>query len=474
MGRSRGRGRSRAGPRIGELGFWHASLGTPPPRRPSLPGAIEADVCIVGAGYTGLWTAWALRRADPSLRVVVLEAAHVGFGASGRNGGWLSGLMPGNRSVMARSPGGRAGVVALQHHLRDAVAEVAAVCVDEGIDADLHRGGSLAVATTAAQARRLRAEVDEDRRWGLAGDDIWWLGRAEVRARVDVPGALGASFTPHCARIHPAKLVRGVADAAERAGAQIYEATPVTSIAPRLAGTVFGDVRAEWVVQATEGFTARLPGQRRRVLPMNSSMLVTEPLPQAAWEEIGWAGYETMRDGAHAYAYAQRTADGRIALGGRGVPYRFGSRIDHRGAVDGATVAALSDTAHRLFPASRHSGVAHAWCGVLGVARDWCPAVVADRTTGLAAAGGYVGDGVTASYLAGRTLADLITGADTSRVRLPWVGHRARSWEPEPLRWLGARGIYWLYRAADRAEATPSAGDSSSPWARIADMISGR
>ncbi|MGH8920332.1 MAG: NAD(P)/FAD-dependent oxidoreductase, partial [Actinomycetes bacterium] len=281
--------------RNGEVSFWQASLG-PPPRRPSLPGPSEADVCVVGAGYTGLWTAWAVRRADPTLRVVVLEADHVGFGASGRNGGWLSGLLPGNRAVLARGAGGRSGVIGLQHHLFAAVDEVAAVCEDEGIDADLHVGGSLAVATGAAQLARLRAELDADRAWGVGPVDAWPLSATEVAERVRVADALGGIYTPHCARIHPAKLVRGLAEAAARAGAEIYEATPVTSIGPHVATTTAGAVRARWVVRATEGFTARLPGLRRRLLPMNSSMVVTAPLPPDAWAAIGWRGAETVRD----------------------------------------------------------------------------------------------------------------------------------------------------------------------------------
>jgi glycine/D-amino acid oxidase-like deaminating enzyme len=239
------------------------------------------------------------------------------------------------------------------------------------------------------------------------------------------------------------------------------------------------------VVRATEGFTATVAGAHRRLLPMNSSMVVTEPLPPSLWEALGWEGMETLRDGAHAYAYAQRTADGRIAIGGRGVPYRFGSRVDARGITPASTVEQLSGALRRLFPAVGEAGVgiAHAWSGVLGVARDWCPAVVVERSSGggtggedggLAWAGGYVGDGVTTSYLAGLTLADLILGRETSRTVLPWVGHTSRAWEPEPFRWLGVRGIYGLYRAADRAEARRPADSRTSRWALLADRISGR
>jgi glycine/D-amino acid oxidase-like deaminating enzyme len=358
------------------------------------------------------------------------------------------------------------------------------VCNAEAIDADAHKGGTLAVATTPAQLARLRASFEADRDWGVGPDDAWWLSASEVGARVRVAGALGGVFSPHCARVQPAKLVAGLAEAAERRGVTIYESTPATSIEPHRVRTDFGDVSAEFVVRATEGFTPGLPGYSRAILPMNSSMVITEPLPEAAWADIGWTGAETLRDAAHVYAYAQRTADGRIALGGRGVPYRFGSRLDHRGESDAATAAQLAATLQRLFPAAGSVRLAHSWCGVLGVARDWCPSVGLDRSTGLGWAGGYVGDGVTTSHLAGRTLADLILGRDTALVTLPWVGHHSRGWEPEPFRWAGVKSIYALYRAADRAEAPgpggtgasegEGAGGRDSRWAWLADRISGR
>jgi glycine/D-amino acid oxidase-like deaminating enzyme len=465
-------GPERPGIRNGEVSFWQRALGGPPPRRPSLPGPTEADVCIVGAGYTGLWTAWALITASPELRVVVVEATHVGFGASGRNGGWLSGLLPGDRERWAAGPGGRDAVVALQRHLMTAVDDVLAACITEGIEADAHKGGTLAVATTPAQQARLHLGFVADQAWGVGPEDAWELTAPEVRARVAVAGARSGVFSPHCARIHPAKLVRGLADAVTRRGVEIYEATPATGIGAHVVRTPFGDVRATWVVRATEGFTATLPGSHRTLLPMNSSMVVTEPLDEAVWKAVGWAGGETLRDGAHAYTYAQRTADGRIALGGRGVPYRFGSKLDHRGESAPATATALAESLHRLLPATRDVVLDHSWCGVLGVARDWCPSVGLDRTTGVGWAGGYVGDGVTTAHLAGRTLADLILGVDSERVRLPWVNRSSRRWEPEPFRWLGVQGIYALYRAADRAESDGRAGDSR--WAGVADRISGR
>ena len=457
--------------RNGEVSYWWQGRGGFPPRRPSLPGPAEADVCIVGGGFTGLWTAWYLKRAVPTLRVIVLEAAFAGFGASGRNGGWLTAALPGSRERYARGPRGRNGVLDLQRQLQQTVDEVAAVCQAEGIDAHLVKGGCLSVAFTPAQHERLRASLRADRAWGQDEADARYLDRAELSARIAFPGGLGAVYTPHCARVQPARLVTGLADAVQRAGAEIYEATPVTRIEPHRACTVFGDVTARYVLRATEGFTTRLPGQRRALLPMNSSMIVTEPLGDDVWREIGWDGCETLGDEAHVYIYAQRTADGRIALGGRSVPYRYGSGIDHRGAVPPGTAQGLAGSLRTLLPQLGQVRVEHAWCGVLGVPRDWCATVSLDRPAGLGWAGGYTGHGVAASNLAGRTLADLVLGQQTPRTELPWVEHQARRWEPEPARWLGVRGLYAAFRLADRLEAGGSA--RTSMLARAAGAIAG-
>jgi glycine/D-amino acid oxidase-like deaminating enzyme len=294
----------------------------------------------------------------------------------------------------------------------------------------------------------------------------------ETRERVNVSGALGSQFSANGARLNPAKLVRGLADVVDASGVAIYESTPVSLIRPHEVVTPFGVVTASFVVRATEGFTASFAGLHRRWLPMNSSMIVTEPLDETTWDEIGWSGNETLGDTAHAFMYAQRTSDGRIAIGGRGVPYRYGSRIDSDGETSGVTVAQLRRVLTDLFPVLGDVSIEHAWSGVLGVPRDWCATVEFDSTTGVAAAGGYAGHGVTAASLAGRTLRDLIMGRDTDLTRLPWVNWRARSWEPEPLRWIGVRSLYLAYRAADRAEA--SGRETTSHLARVADIISGR
>ncbi len=451
--------------RIGELGFWWHSIGGPPPARAPLAGPAQADVAIVGAGYTGLWTAYYLKRARPSLRIVVLEAERAGFGASGRNGGWLSGFFSGPPRTYGR------GYADLQRAMFQTVEEVAAVVEEHAIDADLVRGGTLTVALDRAQLARLREAVAAARANGLHEQDLRELSGEELRSRVRVADALGASFSPHVARIHPVKLLLGLAAAVESLGVEIHEHTPVTEIGPERARTPRGDVRAQWVVRATEGYTASLRGQRRALVPMNSSMIVSEPLAPEAWEEIGWDGAETIGDGAHVYAYLQRTADGRIAIGGRGVPYRYGSRTDGRGETAARTVASLREKLAAMFPAAAGARIDHAWSGVLGVPRDWAPAVVADTTRGLAHAGGYVGEGVGAANLAARTLRDLILGERTELTALPWVGRRTRRWEPEPLRWAEIRAVYAAYRHCDAGERRTG---RPARLAALIDAASGR
>ncbi|GAB4067883.1 FAD-dependent oxidoreductase [Ancylobacter sonchi] len=454
----------------GNVSFWYADIGGLPGYRPSLPGDIEADVCIVGAGYTGLWTAYYLKQAEPSLRIVLVEKEFAGFGASGRNGGWLSGGFGWSRERYAQHSS-RGAVIDMQRAMLGTVDEVIAVAAKEGIDADIRRVDNLNVATNPAQWQRAQADYQEARRWEVPEERMALLNAGEARARIAIHNAQGAFVLRDVARVQPAKLVQGLAAAVVRLGVPIYEQTTVRSIEKGRVTTDRGTVRAEKIVRATEGFTAGLPGQQRLWLPLNSAIVVTEPLPDALWKQIGWDGYEVLGDGAHAYCYAQRTREGRIAMGGRGVPYRFGSRTDTRGQTQQATIDKLHEILVTLLPQTRGLRLDHAWCGVLGVPRDWCTSCGFDRQSGIGWAGGYVGLGVSSSNLSGRTLRDLLLGRDTELTRLPWVNRQVRQWEPEPLRWLGVHSMYQLYRLADQREAAGL--PRTSRLAAFADRLTG-
>jgi glycine/D-amino acid oxidase-like deaminating enzyme len=410
------------------LSLWHDTCGDDLEPRPRLDRDTEVDVAIVGGGFTGLWTARSLADADPTLRIMVIEAETCGFGASGRNGGWCSALLP------TEVDGMHPAMVAT-------VDEVGRAAAEDGIDCDYAKGGTLSLVTNPAHERRLRAHAEQ------------WLDADAARARIDATGLLGAAFTPDCAAIHPAKLVRGLAAVVERRGVRIVERTAAIELSPGVVRTDAGVVRAEHVLRCTEGYTPTLAGERRTMVPLYSLMIATEPLPDEVWDRIGLRRRETFTDGRHLIIYGQRTTDGRIAFGGRGAPYHFGSAIRPSFDRDDAVFAELETVLRRLLPQVRDAAITHRWGGALGVPRDWQASVGFDRANGMGWAGGYVGDGVATTNLAGRTLADLVLGRDTELARLPWVDHRSRRWEPEPLRWLGIRGGQAIAASADRAEA---------------------
>jgi len=416
-----------------------------------LPGDLTVDVAIAGAGLTGLWTAYYLATAQPGLRVAVCEAQIAGFGASGRNGGWCSALFPASLGKLTRMAG-RDAAIAMYRAMQATVDEVGRVAAAENIDCHWAKGGTVQLARSATQLERAKAEVAEMREYGFAEDDLVLLTESEARARVAASSVLGGTYTPHCAAIHPARLVRGLARVVRERGVKLFERTPVTQIAPRTLRTTRGTVTADYVIRATEGYTPALPGLHRAVIPVYSLMIATEPLPDSTWEHIGLDGRPTFSDGRHLIIYGQRTADGRLAFGGRGAPYHLGSAVRPSFDRAPAVFAALRRTLGELFPSLGDVAVTHSWGGPLGIPRDWCASAGLDRDTGLGWAGGYVGDGLATTNLAGRTLADLILGTGSDLTRLPWVNHHSPDWEAEPLRWLGVNAGLHTMGWADRAE----------------------
>jgi glycine/D-amino acid oxidase-like deaminating enzyme len=419
--------------------------------RPALGGDVDCDVAVVGAGFTGLWAAYYLKTLQPDLRVVVIEQEIAGFGPSGRNGGWVSAGIAANPRLYAKTHGADA-VLRAERETYAAVGEIGRVAAAEGVDCGFTHSGSVNVATSRPQLARLQASVKAKRARGIGEDDLRLLDLDELAARVRVTGAVGAAFTPHCARVDPARLARGLAAAAERHGVAIYERTKATAIEPGRVVCAAGTVRARHVLRATEAYTTRLDGEKRRFLPLYSLMIATEPLAAAVWDELGWGGRETISDQRHLFFYAQRTVDDRIAIGGRGAPYRLGAPIDEAYERRAEVRERLATTIRRHFPAARDAAITHHWGGPLGVPRDWCTSVQYDPATGFGWAGGYAGHGVVAANVAGRTLADLVLDRRTDRVSLPWVGHRSRLWEPEPLRFIASRAIVKILGSADRYE----------------------
>jgi len=432
--------------------LWHSTAGDSFEPRPPLPGDIDVDVAIVGAGYTGLWTAYYLHSIDPSMRIAIIEREIAGFGASGRNGGWCSALFPPASSGIARRHGADAAV-AMRRAMHESIVEVGRVAEAEGLDIHYARGGTIQLARNPAQLARAREIVEDER--SVTGDveGLELLSKEQAEDHARGTRVLGGTYTPHCAAIHPLRLVRGLASRVEARGVSLFERTTATEIKPGALLTDHGTVRAEIVVRATEGYTPSLRGQRRRVIPLYSLMIATEPLSAEAWDQIGLRRRQTFADLRHMRIYGQRTADDRLAFGGRGAPYHFASRtrpsFDRNRRVHSGLREVLAD----LFPVVADFEVTHEWGGALAIPRDWHASAGLDRQRGFAWAGGYVGDGVATTNLAGRTLAQLITSQENGLTQLPWVGHSSRSWEPEPLRWLGVNSGRLLMSSADRSEA---------------------
>jgi glycine/D-amino acid oxidase-like deaminating enzyme len=404
-----------------------------------------------------LWTAYYLAQATDA-DIVVIDAEHVGFGASGRNGGWCSALFPASLESLSRLPGSsRSAALAQADALRATIDEIGRVVQAEGIDCGWAKGGTVIAARSAAQWARAQAEYEHALRWGRS--DLRLLDGDEAAARINASKTVGATFTRDCAALHPGRLAHGLAAACERLGVEIFHQSRATAMAPGTVTTERGRLHADVVVRATEGYTATLPGHRRAIAPVYSLVTATAPLTADLWSEIGLAERETFADHRHVVVYGQRTADDRLVFGGRGAPYHLGSRIRPRFDHAPLVFDMLRRTLVEMFPVLSDIETTHTWGGVLGVPRDWCASVGFDRTTGLGWAGGYVGDGVSTTNLAGRTLRDLVLGAETDLTALPWVGHRSPRWEPEPVRWLGINAglrAMMLADAEERATGRPS------------------
>lgn len=458
------------------ISLWMDQL-PPAAPRPLLEGPLEVDVAIVGAGFTGLWAAYYLKRQAPQLSVAILEAEFAGYGASGRNGGWLMGELQGQDRLLAPLPAERRSeALQLLHDIPDEVARVAA---EEGFDCDLRKGGVLyCAARYPEQASRLRDWLDALHRSGLGEQDFRWLEPAQLAGQLRVAGALGALYSPHCATIQPAKLVRGLATAVERMGVRLFEHSRVVDWCPGLLRTARGEVRATWIVPAIEGHAAGLPPLGRHQLAVQSLIVATEPLPASVWEAIGLVDGQAFSEFSRQVTYGQRSADGRLVFGARG-GYRFAGRLREDFRLSATETELRRHLLGELFPQLKDVRLTHGWGGNLGMARRFRPHMLIDRRNGIALSGGYGGEGVGASNLGGRTLAALILGRDGPLTRQPWViadrpiDSLAR-WEPEPLRWLGYTAILRGFAFEDRVLADPH----SPAWrrrlaSRLADGLEG-
>lgn len=444
--------------------------------RPPLAADVQADVAIVGAGYTGLWTAYYLKRLAPDLSVAIVEAETAGYGASGRNGGWLKGSMAGDDKYLAGLP------LPLRHAgyqlLHGIVDHVHGILQEESIECGFHRGGVLFAAARYPEQldlqRRLLARLYAA---GHGEDDYRWLDADELTRQVRMRRPYGAIFSPHCAVINPAQLVRGLAQAVERKGVPIYEQTRVQQVRQGCVETANGSIRANIVVLALEGYTGTLPGYGGYLLPVQSLIVATEPLDSARWDTLGLQDRPAFSDGGRLITYGQRSSDGRLVFGARGA-YRFGARPRSDFSLDQPEFAIRKQLMYDLFPELEGVRVTHGWGGTMGMARRFSPYALLDPGAGIAMAGGYGGGGVGASNLFGRTLADLILERDTELTRMPWALRspgtlrNVRRWEPEPLPWVVYQTIQAVYAWEEslcRASETPNWRKALA--SRLSDML---
>ena len=438
------------------LSHWLATVPGSLKPRAALQGDVQADVVIVGGGYTGLWTAWYLKELDPALRIMVLEAEIAGYGASGRNGGWCSAFIS-NIESWCETDAERDGAIRLQRLMFDTVREIGEVARSNGIDCHYAHEGALEIAVLPQQLERLREELAGYRELGFGEEDFRWLEATEISDAARIDGALGGIHAVHCAAVHPARLARGLADLVEARGVTICERSPATRVEPGRVSTPHGSIRADRIVLATEGYGSHLTGHPYRLMPVHSMMVVTEPLSRQQLDQIGLARRYCFSVVDRIVTYGQRTADNRIAFGCRG-SYRFGGRVRQFNPQD-PDFELVRKTLLRLFPTLAGVRFENAWGGAMGVTRWLQPSINFDPRSGLAWTGGYFGNGVAASHLAGRTTADLLCGRETERTATPWVNpsqpHKA--WEPEPLRWLGIQSRSRLMQWADHAEYKGSA-----------------
>ncbi len=392
----------------------------------------EWDVAIVGGGFSGLWTAHHLLESIPTLKIAIFEMDKIGTGASGRNGGWVSALYPKSDGELSKNFSVQQ-ISDLHNQLESAIDEIGAFAAKEKIECGFHKGGTMTIATNVGQLQRLQG-------------DPGYLDREDTISRISMRSAVGSTYSPHCAAFNPAAFICGLASSLVTRGVAIFEDHAAIITANR-ALLVRGEaISAKFVVRAVEAYLVNT----RLQIPVYSLVVATDPLSEETREIIGIRNRETFAQASHLVTYAQLTSDNRLVIGGRGAPYSWASRRSDRLESRAKDHARLRSMAMRWFPILKESDFSHAWGGAVGITRDWSPYVRFESNYG--EMGGYVGDGVSLSYLAGAAMADCILGNESSRSRLPFVQWKNREWEREPWRWVATNLAITATFLADREE----------------------
>jgi len=397
------------------------------------------DVAIIGAGFSGLWSAFHLKQFQPNLKIAIFEKEYVGFGASGRNGGWASAEYPtsSNRLIKENS---LESYKNLRSAITTSIDEIGEIAKSNDWEIDYAKGGSLVFASGSAQLSRISKEID---------DEHQLLNKSQTTELLNIPSALGSVFTPHCAALNPFKLVRALADHLEKLGVMIYEQSSVGEIRDKQVEVNGFNVNCTFSIRATEAFTPR-KWMGNRQIPIYSLMVATEQLSNEVIKEIRNTQRATFQEACHLITYAQITGDNRLALGGRGVRYKLFSRLSERSEIDNRMHSALEKRARSWFPQITDAKFEYRWGGAVALTRRWQAYLNFDQATCRAEIGGYVGDGVTLSYLVAKTLAEKMSNIKTAN--LPFIDQGIGRWEPEPIRYLAVNAGFKATVMADYEE----------------------
>jgi glycine/D-amino acid oxidase-like deaminating enzyme len=427
--------------------FWLATYGPYTPN-PPVQGDISVDVAIIGGGFTGLSTAYNLRRDDSGVNVAVLESEVIGYGASGRNGGFsmtLFGLEPAITKLFF----GQQRTVEAQKYMERAVDYVDALIKEHNMQSDYWFPGFLRVATTPGYVKRIQHDLQILSDMGISG--ITWLDADQVRAEVDSPLFLGAWWEPRSGLLNPAKQVRELKRLAQQFGATVYERTPVTEIqrGPRFRlRTPGGVVMADKIVLATNAYSHLIPELHSKQSPAFTHMVVTEPLTPQQLGTIGWKNRQGIEDARNLVHYFRLTIDNRLAMGGSDVSLSYGRDLDRD--LNARVFADLENDVVRLFPGLKGVRFTHRWGGPVSVPTQMVPDIGQLGDPRALYSLGCMGHGVSLTHLNGRTLADLLCGRKTDLTSMWFVNRRTIPWPPEPLRFVLGQAVRGYLRLEDR------------------------
>ncbi len=415
----------------------------------SLQGDIDVDVAIVGGGFTGLSSAYHIKKAEPNLKVALLESEVIGFGASGRNGGFNMTLFGLTLSITALRFSKQKAKEA-HHYMERAVDYLRDLVAELGIDCDYEHPGFLRVATSEKYKKRILHEMELACKLGLEG--IEWLDEAQTREQVRSPLYLGAWWEPRCGILNPAKLAWGWADVIRPMGVEIFENSPVAEIVRengkiRLV-TPNGIVRSDKVVMATNAWSHFFKELKRKQVPVWTHIVMTEPLTEKHFEEIGWQNRQGIEDARNMVHYYRLTVDNRLVMGGRDVSLSYGQDMEKD--LNPITFEGLKDDVREIFPALKDIHFTHEWGGPVSVPLDMAPAIGFAGDKNVVYSLGTVGHGVSMTQLNGRTVADLILERQTDLTDVFFVNRRTIPWPPEPLRNLAIKAILGYMHWEDR------------------------